>query len=245
MAIELEHRFGKDSRVRDYWVATSEGFEVQLPDGRSIGTVCQVVHERDGRAVALLVESRGALGRIDRVILEAEAVEEVAPWRSTLMVRAGETPEPAFKAVALHRLAAVTVEAAEAARVRWARLHGAVTAGISRTSHSVAFATRRLAAAVRDRWPALRGTVVGGMAASARSVASATRRTAAIIRDRWPSAQASLGRVRASTIAAVIGVAAVPAGQFARLLRLLVARLATARARMTAERERPGEGARR
>jgi hypothetical protein len=136
MAVKLEHRFGRESRVRDYWLAASEGFAVQSRDGRPLGTVRQVVHERDGRAAALLVEARRGLVGTEEVVLEAEVVEEVAPWRSTLVVSPDEvaTPAPAVRWPALRRAAAARVAAA---------FRGAV-AGVRR---DVAFA--------RAHWPGL------------------------------------------------------------------------------------------
>ncbi|MDQ4041982.1 MAG: hypothetical protein M3141_09565, partial [Actinomycetota bacterium] len=200
MAIELEHRFGRESRVRDYWVAASEGFDVQLPDGRSVGTVRQVVHEQDGTAAALLVDARRRLGRTERVVLGAETVEEVAPWRSTLVVPPVDAPLSAPAAAGLRRLSAVAVEACrkryppavDAVRARWASGRNAATAGVSRSSHVVASAARRTVTIVRDRWPVLRGTVAAGVSAFARSGASTLRSTAAVTRAHWPGAQAAL-----------------------------------------------------
>lgn len=141
MAIELEHRFGRESPVRDYWLAASEGFAVQSADGRRLGTVRQVVHERDGRAVALLVEARRGLVRTDAVVLEAEAVEEVAPWRSTLVVPPGQVPAP------------------EPA-VHWPALRSAVAARLSASSRSGVAAVRRAAAFVRGHWPGVRSRIL-------------------------------------------------------------------------------------
>jgi hypothetical protein len=145
MAIELEHRFGRDSRVRDYWLAASEGFAVESADGRSVGTVRQVVRERDGRAAALVVEARHGLVGTDEVILEAEAVEEVAPWRSTLVVPSREVPVPETGT----RLPAL--RGALAARAR-AALQLALTVA------------RRDVAHARARWPAVKARFLQGWA---------------------------------------------------------------------------------
>jgi hypothetical protein len=136
MAVELEHRFGRESRVRDYWLAASEGFTVQSSDGRPLGTVRQVVHERDGRAVALLVEARRGLVGTDEVVLEAEAVEEVAPWRSTLVVPLEEVPVP------------------EPA-VEWPAVRHAVTARVGAAGRRYAVGVQRDASFLATHWPSV------------------------------------------------------------------------------------------
>lgn len=141
LAIELEHRFGKDSRVRDYWLAASEGFAVQSADGRRLGTVRQVVHKQDGRAAALVVEARRGLVRTDDVVLEAEAVEEVAPWRSALVVPPGHVPVP------------------EPAN-RWPEVRGAMAARGAAAVRFVVAGVRRDAAFARARWPSMRARVL-------------------------------------------------------------------------------------
>lgn len=151
MSIELEHRFGRDSPVRDYWLAASEGFEVQAPDGRPLGTVKQVVHEQDGRAAALVVESRRSLGRVEEMILEAEAVAEVAPWRSALVVPAPVEPErePRAGDGRLHRIRAA-LGAADAA----------AAAGLAAASRGYAAGARRDAGALYARWPIVRALLL-------------------------------------------------------------------------------------
>ena len=208
LAIELEHRFGKGSRVRDYWLAESEGFEVQSPDGRSVGTVRQVLRERDGKAVVLLVEARRVFRRTGELVLEADAVEEVAPWRSTLVVPAQE------------------------ATVRKPRLAGRgrrlVTASVAAARGADA---RALAAAqaVWARWPAVRDAIGAGVSASWRAALSTTGGAAAALRARWPGARARIRAGWASIVAAVFALAGVLAEQLTRLLRALAARVAAAR----------------
>jgi hypothetical protein len=209
LSIELEHRFGKDSRVRDYWLAASEGFSVQSPDGRTLGTVRQVVHERDGKAVALLVESRRKLGRIEEMVLEAEAIEEVAPWRSTLVVPAVEAParEPS---ASRRRLRALDSAGAGAARAVAARSTASV-------------------AAVQARWPAARRAVAAALSGALRRFVAADRRIADAVRTHWPTAKALIRYAWSWVVAVVVGLAAVLAEQGARVVRGVAERVAAAR----------------
>jgi hypothetical protein len=208
LAIELEHRFGKDSRVRDYWLAESEGFEVQSPDGRSVGTVRQVLRERDGKAAVLLVEARRVFRRSGELVLEADAVEEVAPWRSTLVVPSWEAsvPEPRF-AGRRRRIGAAVAAAARAADA------GALAA----------------AQAARARWPALRDAVTAGVSASWRAAGAATSGAAAAVRARWPAARALIRAGWTWIVAVIVALAGVLADQVTRLLKALAARVAAAR----------------
>jgi hypothetical protein len=209
LAIELEHRFGKDSRVRDYWLAASEGFAVQSPDGRTLGTVRQVVRERDGKAVVLLVESRGKLGRVEEMVLEAEAIEEVAPWRSALVVPAIEAPERAPRAF-LRRLRALESAGAGAAEAVRARSGAGV-------------------AAARGRWPEARGAVTAALSEASRVVVAADARIAEAVRTHWPAAQALIRYAWSWIVAVVVGLAALLAELSARLVRGVVERVAAAR----------------
>ena len=209
MAIELEHRFGKDSRVRDYWLAASEGFAVQSQDGRMLGTVRQVVHERDGRAVVLLVESRGKLGRVEEMVLEAEAIDEVAPWRSTLVVPAAGAP-------------------ARAPRRSRRRLRGLQLAGVG-AAESVRARSGAGVAAARARWPAVRGAVAAALSGATRLLVAADERTAAAVHTHWPTAQALVRYAWSWIVAVVVGLAAVLADLATRLVRGVAERVAAAR----------------
>jgi hypothetical protein len=175
MAVELEHRFGRESHVRDYWLAASEGFAVQSSDGRPLGTVRQVVHERDGRAAALLVEARRGLVGTEEVVLEAEVVEEVAPWRSTLVVQPDDVPSP------------------EPA-VRWPALRRSIAARVAAVCRGGVAGVRRDVAFARAHWPGLRSrllhawawivaTAVGVAAAAVLLLAGLVRAVAARLTD--------------------------------------------------------------
>jgi hypothetical protein len=187
MSIELEHRFGRNSRVREYWLAASEGFVVQSADGRSVGTVRQVVHERDGRAVALLVEARRGLVGTEEVVLEADVVEEVAPWRSTLVVPPEEVPAPEH-AVEWPEVRRAAAEAGEAARAASTRFVGRALDALAALDRAVAgllaTSSRATSSALGARWPAVKAhgrnfrlTAVAVASALAAAVAELVRQS--------------------------------------------------------------------